>query len=373
MHQSLSLALSAGSRAAGLALLLGAAYSGAPAQEAEHRREQREENRARVVAVKMGAYAFGGTVISDAHDSTLHCDHGYAEFFIPRNARRLPLVMWHSSSTKTWQTTFDGREGFQPIFVRRGWPVYLIDLPREGRAGWGCAEWTYTPDIGRDQAQVSTWRLGVWNLPNPPRFFPGVQFPTHDPYALDQLFRGRYPEFEARENDSVEVASVVALLDRIGPAVLLTHSGSGIRGWLTAIASRKVRAVVGYEPVTFVFPTGELPPPVEGGSPQVEVPLAQFQRLTRIPLQVVYGDNLERVPLWAAAFANARAFVDAVNRHGGDARLLHLPEIGIFGNTHFAMSDLNNLRIANLLSRFLHEKGLDGRRQEHSRAAFASK
>ena len=36
----------------------------------------------------------------------------------------------------------------------------------------------------------------------------------------------------------------------------------------------------------------------------------------------------------------------AVNRHGGDAKLVHLPEIGITGNTHFLMSDLNNVEIA---------------------------
>jgi hypothetical protein len=49
-----------------------------------------------------------------------------------------------------------------------------------------------------------------------------------------------------------------------------------------------------------------------------------------------------------------------VNRHGGDVTLVHLPEIGITGNTHFPMSDLNSLEIANHLSAFLKKKGLDG-------------
>jgi len=47
------------------------------------------------------------------------------------------------------------------------------------------------------------------------------------------------------------------------------------------------------------------------------------------------------------------------NRHGGDVTLIHLPEIGIKGNTHFPFSDLNNLEIADLLSQFLKQKGLD--------------
>ncbi|MNH44666.1 hypothetical protein D3C79_1068950 [compost metagenome] len=55
----------------------------------------------------------------------------------------------------------------------------------------------------------------------------------------------------------------------------------------------------------------------------------------------------------------ARLWRDAVNKHGGNVRLIHLPEIGIKGNTHFPMSDLNNVQIADLVSEFLTEKHLD--------------
>jgi hypothetical protein len=55
----------------------------------------------------------------------------------------------------------------------------------------------------------------------------------------------------------------------------------------------------------------------------------------------------------------ARLWADAVNRRGGDVTVVHLPEIGVRGNTHFAFSDLNNLEIAGLLSKFLESKGLD--------------
>jgi hypothetical protein len=50
---------------------------------------------------------------------------------------------------------------------------------------------------------------------------------------------------------------------------------------------------------------------------------------------------------------------DVVNRHGGDVTVVHLPEVGIYGNTDFPFSDLNNLEVADLLSDFLAEKGLD--------------
>jgi len=49
-----------------------------------------------------------------------------------------------------------------------------------------------------------------------------------------------------------------------------------------------------------------------------------------------------------------------VNRHGGDVTVVHLPERGIHGNTHFAFADLNNVHIADEVSKFLSDKGLDG-------------
>ena len=55
----------------------------------------------------------------------------------------------------------------------------------------------------------------------------------------------------------------------------------------------------------------------------------------------------------------ARLWVAAINEQGGDAHLVHLPQIGIRGNTHFPMSDLNNVQIADLVSGFLAEKHLD--------------
>jgi hypothetical protein len=103
--------------------------------------------------------------------------------------------------------------------------------------------------------------------------------------------------------------------------------------------------------------------PLEG----VAVPLDQFMALTKIPIVIYFGDNIPTEPSpipgldnWRVRLAMARLFRDAVNRHGGDVTVVHLPEIGLRGNTHFMFSDTNNVEIANLLSRFLAEKHLDG-------------
>jgi hypothetical protein len=55
----------------------------------------------------------------------------------------------------------------------------------------------------------------------------------------------------------------------------------------------------------------------------------------------------------------ARLWADAVNSRGGDATVVHLPEVGVRGNTHFPFSDLNNLEVAALMSKFLAQKRLD--------------
>jgi hypothetical protein len=92
----------------------------------------------------------------------------------------------------------------------------------------------------------------------------------------------------------------------------------------------------------------------------------EFLKLTRIPLLIVYGDNISKTPcpvfgveLWRMALERARQFVECVNRHGGDAQLVYLPDIGIVGNTHFPFADLNNVQIADRLEAFLRSKQLD--------------
>jgi hypothetical protein len=318
-----------------------------------------------LVIAKQGSFMFGGTVITGSDGNTFHGDHGYAQFQFPVDARELKMVMWHGGGqfSKTWETTPDGRAGYQTIFLRRGWPVYLIDQPRRGRAGKTTIG-TTIPDAEPNEAFLFTvFRLGVWTPPEEPEYFPDVAFPR-DSASLAQYFRQVTPntgpgEWEGADPE-VTSDAVSALFDQIGRGVLLTHSASGGPGWLTAIKNPKIRAVVSYEPVRFLFPEGELPPP-QGTFEQIAVRRSDFRKLTRIPIQIVYGDHLEDHPLWVAALANAQAFVEAVNRHGGDATLLELPDAGLQGNTHFPFSDLNNHAVADLLSRYLHDKGLDRR------------
>jgi len=330
---------------------------------------------------QQGSFAVGGTVITapgtfdpirqgayntagpDSAGQTLHGDHAYVFYQVPTGARTLPLVFWHGhgQSGKTWETTPDGREGFQTIFLRRRFPVYIVDQPRRGRAARSTQSMNVVaaPD---EQLWFGIFRLGVW-----PDFYPNVSF-SRDPEALNQFFRQMVPN-TGPYNAQVNVDAVSALFAKIGPGILVTHSQSGALGWRTAAKTPNVRAIVAYEPGgDFIFPEGEAPAVPFGNQTFTPptVPLSEFQQLTKIPIVIYYGDNIPDQPgtnpgqeQWRVFLQVARLWRDAVNRHGGDVTVVHLPEAGIRGNTHFPMSDLNNVQIADQLSQYLAQKGLD--------------
>ncbi|WP_084151075.1 alpha/beta hydrolase [Azohydromonas australica] len=330
-----------------------------------------------LVIAKQGSFLVGGTVVTNPgtfdpyhwtpDGQTLHGDHAYAFYQVPVNARKLPLVMWHGNeeSQKTWQTTPDGREGFQNIFLRRDFSVYLVDQPRRGEAGRSTLPVTITPTPDEQSNVFGLFRLGIW-----PNFFPGVQF-SRGPYALNQFYRWRTPNTGPFDLNVVS-DGVAALFKKIGPAILVSHSQSGGPGWLTAMKAENVQAIVAFEPGSnFTFPQDEVPPPIPssfGPLEAVGVPMSEFMKLTKIPIVIFYGDNIPESPTanpgqdaWRVRLQMARLWRDTVNRHGGNVTVIHLPEIGIRGNTHFPFADTNNVQVANEMSRWLRQNGLDKR------------
>ncbi|NHK27180.1 alpha/beta hydrolase [Parvularcula flava] len=353
-----------------LALFLVSCLAAVTACSSAEPREQES-----LVIAEQGSFAAGGTVRTEPGEfnpldpslpagQTYHGDHAFVSYQLPADARPLPIVMWHGFGqfSRTWETTPDGREGFQTLFLRRGYGVYLIDQPRRGDAGRGMEGTTITPTPD-EQFWFNVFRVGVW-----PDYFDGVQF-AQDEETLNQYFRSMTPDTGPIEPDVV-TDSVSALFDRIGSGVLFTHSHSGGFGWLAATRNENIRGIVSFEPGSgFIFPEGEVPEPIPSSAGELSAasaPMAEFMALTRIPVIIYYGDNIpaEQSPLpgqdgWRARLEMARLWADTVNRHGGDVTLVHLPEIGIHGNTHFPFSDLNNVEIADHVSRFLTDKDLD--------------
>lgn len=312
-----------------------------------------------IVLDATGADEVGGKTISNPADprQTLSCDHGYVEYFQPRDARPVGLLMWHSSSTKVWENRWDGGEGYKGMFLRKRYPVYLWDGPRVGRANWSCEPIAYKPDYF-DQRNFAAWRFGI----NYPEWHAGLQFPTGNAEAWNQATRARYDEFDTLDNALLQAQAGGQAIDKIGPVVALTNSAGGWRALLSALQARSdnLKGIVAYETPGFVFPEGEGPPP-EPNAPYGPnaVPLATFKKLTRFPIQMVFGDYTATRPIWAKSVEVAQTFCGIVNRHGGDCEVLLLPEAGLRGNSHIPFADLNNEAVAGELEKWLRRKGLD--------------
>lgn len=338
----------------------------------------------------MGSFLFGGTVTPTADGATFHGDHGYAQYFIPTKSHTYPIVMWHGigQSGRSYETTPDGREGYMAILPRRNWSVYIIDQPRRGRAGYTTSK-VHTrfspPTILSERAVWEAFRNGTWPEGADKTFYDTLLFPK-DPASVDQFFRQQTPDTGAeprtKEHRDFMGQTMAELLDQTGPAILITHSNSGQYGWATAITDpESVKAIVAYEPGACAFPQSDCPTDLELSeitlcnetqAPQI-VSDGDFQKLTKIPIVIVFGDNIATEKsgsfngeVWRIAKHRARQFVETINRHGGDAALLALPEIGIRGNTHAPFADLNNLEIVGLLEQFLQEKGLAGYDNPHT-------
>ncbi len=314
---------------------------------------------------EQGSFAVGGTILTDSLGHTYHGDHAYVFYQKPVHARKYPLVFAHGVGqfSKTWETTPDGREGFQNIFLRRSFSTYLVDQPRRGNAGRSTETVTLSPAFDEEE-WFNRFRIGIY-----PDYFKGVQF-CRNKETLNQFFRQMTPNIGSVDFE-VYSDAYAALFDKIGPAIFVTHSQGGPVGWCTLLKTDNIKAIVAYEPGGGIpFPRGQVPEEgkiltLSKKTEGIEVSMSDFMKYTEIPIIVYYGDNLpetnERPELyeWTRRLHLMRKWAALLNKHGGDVTVIHLPKIGLYGNTHFPFSDLNNVEVANHLSKWLHEKGLD--------------
>ncbi|WP_296771687.1 alpha/beta fold hydrolase [Selenomonas sp.] len=302
-------------------------------------------------------------------------DFAYVEYQKPEHAKKLPLIFQHggAQSKRTWESGPDGREGFNTMFLRAGYSVYLVDQPRSGEANLSTeavtpdTPWVSNPMYG-DKTLYVLSRIGHYDEKGNP--VPNEQFPVGEKnyQAFQQSWTiGSGP----LDNDlNADVLAKLANQQKDG-AVLVTHSMGGTIGWRTAIRSNKVKGIIAYEPggTPFIFPETEMPKITDARFKALSasakgVPMEDFLKLTHIPIILYYGDYIQigsqnvGEDKWGTEYAMAQQFVETINRHGGDATLVHLPDIGIKGNSHFLMQEKNNKQIMELALKWLDEKGL---------------
>ena len=327
-----------------------------------------------VTIKEQGSFMAGGTVVTSPGEykdseptnfdgETLHGDHAYVFYQKPVKAKKNSIVFLHGygQSGKSWESTPDGRDGFQNIFLEKGYSTYIVDQPRRGRAGQSTVPRNLTarPD---DQLWYNNFRIGQW-----PNIYDNVSVPR-DKESREQFFRQMTPDTGDFDQKVISDA-MVKVFEKSGNGVLVTHSAGGGPGWDTAIASDKVKGVIALEPGTFPFPKGKLPEVEKTTSPfpakGYEVSDAEFKKLTKIPIVVYFGDNIPTeltdnwgLDNWRIRVNLAKKWEKMMNEAGGDVKVVMLPDIGIKGSTHFMMADLNNREVANAMEKWMKEKGL---------------
>jgi pimeloyl-ACP methyl ester carboxylesterase len=274
----------------------------------------------------------------------------YVQYRIPADSKGVPIVMVHGSGHTgvTWETTPDGREGWATWFLRQGHPVYVVDHAGRGRSSFNPTPVNAVRDGGADPKAMPTLFLGTiergWANyrfgPKYPEPFPGLQFPLD---ALDQYLSQLVPNSESTlpGGGANTVDALVALLDRIGPAVIMVHSQSGVYGINVVRKSpNRVRALVS----------------VEGGCDGVSA--RDHAAFAKVPMISVWGDNSVGAKGSVNGDKRRGGCLQAVNTikaGGGNAKLLLLPEAGVKGNSHMMMMDRNNLQVAGLIRQWISD------------------
>jgi pimeloyl-ACP methyl ester carboxylesterase len=341
--------------------------------------------------VRHHSFFVGGTYTGPRDSQVMH-GQMYVEVLTPTHVKRpYPLVLIHggAQTAANWLTTPDGRQGWAEWFAKQGWEVCLVDQPARGRSAWH-------PELnGPLKTAPAPLIEKLFTAPEAYALWPQAKLHTQWPGGpgkgragdpiFDQFYAGQVPFLDNPESEGLMQAAGAALLDRIGPAILVTHSQAGLFGWLIADArAGLVKAIVALEPAgppykDAVFQTGtdrafgltSLPltydPPVSPDSPLEFEQQAAPDAPELTPCWSQKGaprrlTNLIGIPvLVATSEASYHAIHDHctaryLNQAGVKAEFVRLADGGIRGNGHMMMLEMNNLEIAAFIDAWLMSK-----------------
>jgi pimeloyl-ACP methyl ester carboxylesterase len=348
------------------------------------------------LSIKRQGYLFAGGNYSTVNGRRVLSGHLYAEFQVPTRQTHLwPIVMVHggSQSGTNFTGTPDGREGWAQFFLRQGYAVYVVDQPGRGRAAYEADVYGKAAPLNPDTTQqrfVAPERYSLWPQARLHTQWPGRGAPGDA--VFDQFFASQLPSIaDFAEQQQLNRDALVALLDKIGPAILLTHSQSGAFGWPVADARPNlVKAIVAVEPngppfygientgapawfrdaamminkwgITAVpltySPTATTPAdlaPVREETPDApdlvrcwlqKAPAHSLPNLTKLPILIVTSEASYHAPY-------DHCTVKYLQQAGVRPTWIKLSEVGIRGNGHMMMLEKNNMEIAAVMARWL--------------------
>lgn len=259
----------------------------------------------------------------------------------------VPLLLWHGGGMTgvNWETTPDGRAGWQMFFLRAGFDTYVSDAVERGRASWAPFPNVY-PEAPYFRTAKEAWEEtfrfgppGSWHADRSQRqTHPGLRFSTAH---FDNFLCQCVPRWGC--NDALTQAAYNALLKRMPEgAIVITHSQGGNFG-LTAAATapNRVRAVVSLEP---------------SGAP--DPARCNASALRAVPHLFIWGDFLDQHSFWIHSRPSVERWRDALVGAGCDVTWLELPAMGIYGNSHALMADDNSDVVAGIVLDWLNERRL---------------
>src|SRR5947209_5251127 len=361
---------------------------------------------------KQGNFYIGGKYVESKGDR-LMVGQAYVQYQIPaRQTHPYPIVMVHGGcQTGTgWISTPDGRDGWATYFLRRGYAVYVVDQVARGRSA-------YIADVyGPSRTQTREYAMQRFSTSEKYDLWPQAKYHTQwpgnaqpgDP-AFDNYFASNVPSMDNREMQSrMNVDALAALLDRIGPSIVLVHSQSGQYGWPLAQARPGlVKAIVAAEPsgppvhdavipgaarfgVDFASATAVAGTDIFRDDPRLkryglsDIPMAYEPAVTpQSPLAFVQQDKPEapdlvkcwrqqeparrlvavgdRPILYLATEASFYApynhcTVAYLKQAGVNVSFVKLADIGLHGNGHMMMMERNSDAIAQVIVEWLDKQ-----------------
>ena len=376
------------SRIAKVALLASAALLSAPST---HAQEQGP------LTLKTASYFFVGGKIDQGVEGSPMNGQMYVEYMIPEHRTHpYPVVMVHGGNQTgtNFTGTPDGREGWAQYFVRRGYAVYVVDQVARGRSAYWSEVYGHLPGSRLafvEQRFVAPEAKPMWPQAHLHTQFPGSGKPG-DP-SFDQFYAAQFPSIPSfAQQQELNRDALAALLDKIGPALLLTHSQSGAFGWPVADARPNlVKAILAVEPSgppvhdienlgppdwfkdaerTKISGLGDIPitydPPLGAGDKLAFVradapikgdlvrcwrqqePARKLPNLAKIPVLVITSEAS-----YHAAYDDCT--VAYLTQAGVSVKQIHLADIGIHGNGHMMMIEKNNQAIAAVIADWVEQ------------------
>jgi dienelactone hydrolase/pimeloyl-ACP methyl ester carboxylesterase len=281
----------------------------------------------------------------------------YVRYMVPQGGDgNVPVVMVHGATLtgKSWETTPDGRMGWDEYFVRRGRAVYVPDQVGRGRSGFnqalfnnvraGTAEASKLPALLRFSDEVVWPNFRFGSKPGEP--FPESQFPVA---AVDELAKQGVPDvsYGGLPTPNPTFKALSDLARQLNGAVLMGHSQSGRFPLEAALLDTTVtKGLVLVEPGVFPAPYTD----------------EQVKTLAKVPVLVVFGDyrdtptGISSRRSWQVSFDGCQELIARLKAAGGQAQMLDPAARGIRGGSHMIMQDKNNLQIADLILQWIDER-----------------